>query len=170
MPDVRALFDKAYLYAYDLQGRDVTVKIVKVSGGTLVGQGGKSNKKPILFFEGKEKGLAINITNARTIASMYGSFDSDKWIGKWVTLYPTTTTFGSQTVDCIRIRPEIPSRNGGGMQGGGARSSGGGRSAPVPAPAAPPPREPGDEDEEEANRRAAEPTAEEIAARERGDL
>lgn len=159
MPDVRSLFDKAYLYAYDLQGRDVTVKISKVTGGTLVGTGGKSNKKPILFFEGKEKGLAINITNARTIAGMYGGFNSEAWIGKWVTLYPTTTSFGSQTVECIRIRPEIP-RQGGAMQGGGARSTGG---ATAPAAAASPPRDPGGDDDEEANRRAAEPTADEIA-------
>lgn len=107
--DVRSMFDKQYLYAYDLQGRDVTVTISKVVGGTLVGQGGKKNKKPILFFRGKEKGLGLNITNARTIASMYGnSFRSEDWIGKRITLYATTTTFGSQTVECIRIRPTIP--------------------------------------------------------------
>jgi len=106
--DVRSLFDKAYLYSYDLQGRDVTVTIARVTGGTLVGTGGKSNKKPILFFEKTQKGLALNITNARTIAAMYGGFDSDKWVGKRVTLYPTTTTFGSQQCECIRIRPSIP--------------------------------------------------------------
>lgn len=109
MSDVRSMFDKQYLYAYDLQGRDVTVTITKVVGGTLVGTGGKKNKKPIVFFQGKEKGLGLNITNARTIAAMYGnSFKSEDWIGKRVTLYATTTTFGSQTVECIRIRPTIP--------------------------------------------------------------
>lgn len=106
--DVRSLFDKAYLYAYDLQGRDVTVTIAKVVGGTLVGTGGKSNKKPIIFFEGAKKGLALNITNARTIAAMYGGFQAEAWVGKRITLYPTTTQFGSQTCDCIRIRPNIP--------------------------------------------------------------
>jgi len=106
--DVRSLFDKAYLYAYDLQGRDVTVTIAKVTGGTLVGTGGKSNKKPVLFFNGTKKGLALNITNARSIAAMYGGFDDKQWIGKRITLYPTTTQFGSQTVECIRIRPSIP--------------------------------------------------------------
>ena len=106
--DVRKFYDKSYIYAYDLEGRDVTVEIVRVVGGTLVGTGGKSNKKPVLYFKGTEKGLALNITNARVIAGLYGGFDSEKWIGKRVTLYPTTTTFGSQTVDCIRIRPAAP--------------------------------------------------------------
>lgn len=103
------MFDKAYIYAYDLEGRDVTVTIERVTGGTLVGTGGKSNKKPVLYFKGRpEKGLALNITNAKIIAGLYGGFDSEKWVGKRITLYPTTTTFGSQTVECIRIRPSIP--------------------------------------------------------------
>lgn len=110
--DVRKLYDKAYIYAYDLEGRDVTVEIVRVTGGTLVGTGGKSNKKPVLYFKGTEKGLALNITNARVIAGLYGGFDSEKWIGKRITLYATTTTFGSQTVDCIRIRPTVPKGKG----------------------------------------------------------
>jgi hypothetical protein len=106
--DVRKLYDKAYIYSYDLEGKDVTVTIERVTRGTLVGTGGKSNKKPVLHFKGTEKGLALNITNARVIAGLYGGFDSEAWIGKKVTLFPTTTTFGAQTVDCIRIRPTIP--------------------------------------------------------------
>lgn len=108
MPDVRMLFDKEFLYSFDLQGRDVTVVIDRVKAGVLTGVGGKKNKKPILYFRGKEKGLGLNITNARTIAGMYGGFESEKWIGKSITLYPSTTTFGDKTVDCIRIRPEVP--------------------------------------------------------------
>ena len=130
--DVRKLFDKEYLYAYDLEGKDVTVVIESVKGGTLVGTGGKSNKKPVLRFKGKEKALALNITNARVIAGLYGGFDAELWINKSITLYPTTTTFGAQTVDCIRVRPMKPKgRNG---------------SEPT-TPAAPvtEPREPGEE-------------------------
>ncbi len=115
--DVRKLFDKEYLYAYDLEGKDVTVVIESVKGGTLVGTGGKSNKKPVLRFRGKEKALALNITNARVIAALYGGFDTELWIGKAVTLYPTTTTFGAQTVDCIRVRNVKPKgRNGNGAE------------------------------------------------------
>ena len=109
--DVRSMFDKAYLYSYDLQGKDVTVVIAKVTPGTLVGQKGEKTKKPVLFFRGKEKGLALNITNARTIAAIYGGFNVQDWIGKPITLYPTTTTFGPNTVECIRIRPKKPGAN-----------------------------------------------------------
>lgn len=109
--DVRSMYDKEFLYAYDLQGRDVTVVISKVVQGKLVGTGGKSSKKPVVYFKGKEKGLGLCITNARTIASIYGGFEVDKWVGKAITLFPTTTTFGGATVDCIRIRPSKPGKN-----------------------------------------------------------
>jgi hypothetical protein len=103
--DFRKLYDKEYLYAFDLGGKPATLTIEKVIRGTLVGEGGKSNKKPVIYFkEGKEKkGLACNITNGRAIASMYG-VNIEDWIGKRITIYPTTTTFGPKTVECIRVR------------------------------------------------------------------
>lgn len=107
MADVRLLYDKDYISSFHLQGRDWTVEIVRVKGGEL-NNGKSKTKKPIVYFKGTDKGLALNITNAKTIAQLYGGFDTDLWIGKKITLYPTTTSFGSQTVDCIRIRPKKP--------------------------------------------------------------
>ncbi|HNB58708.1 MAG TPA: hypothetical protein PK308_00245 [Phycisphaerales bacterium] len=108
MPDVRKMYQKDYIYAYDLEGKDVTVTIERVTAGELTGEGGKKSKKPVLYFKGSKKGLGLCITNARVIAGLYGGFDSDKWIGKKITLYPTTTKFGSDTVECIRIRNRVP--------------------------------------------------------------
>lgn len=114
MTDVRKMYEKDFLYAYDLENRDVTVTIARVVAGTLTGTGGKSTKKPVLYFEGRKgepppkKGLGLCITNARTIAALYGGFDSEMWVGKKITLYATTTQFGPNTVDCIRIRNKIP--------------------------------------------------------------
>lgn len=108
MSDVRAMFDRAYLGAWDLQGRDVTVTIKGVVRGDLRSPGSKkTTRKPVVEFERTEKRLACNKTNANTIAGLYG-FDTKAWIGKQITLYPTTTTFGRETVDCVRIRPTVP--------------------------------------------------------------
>lgn len=104
----KSMMEKEYLYAFDLQGRDVTVEIDRIVGGELTGEGGKKTKKPVAWFVGKKKPLALNATNCKTIARLYGSNDVKDWVGKRITLWPTTTTFGSDTVDCIRIRPEIP--------------------------------------------------------------
>ncbi len=107
MPDFRSMFDKDYLYAFMLNGREVTVEIAKVQSGKLVGEGGKSSKKPICHFKGKDKPLALNVTNCKTIAAMYGN-NTDAWIGKRITIYPTTTDFGGKTCDCIRVRQGVP--------------------------------------------------------------
>lgn len=111
MPDFRTFFDSEYLYAFHLAGREVTVTIDRVTGGELTGTGGKKARKPVVFFRGKDKPMALNKTNGKTIAAMYGN-DVSKWVGKQVTLYPTTTNFGNETVECIRIRPGIPRGNG----------------------------------------------------------
>lgn len=104
--------DREFIYAFDLNGKDVTVTISRVEAGTLIGQGGRKAKKPVVHFEGKEKGLALNTTNAKTIAALYGNY-TEKWIGRSVTLYPTTTQMGGEVVECIRVRPELPKQAAG---------------------------------------------------------
>ncbi len=107
MADVRSMFEKEFLYHYNLDGRDVPVTIRKVVQGAVQGTDGKKQKKPVVYFQGSDKGLALNITNVRTIGGMYG-FKAEDWVGKRVTLYPTTTQFGPKTVECIRVRPTAP--------------------------------------------------------------
>lgn len=130
--DVRSMFDKEFLYHYDLQGRDVTVTIRKVIQGAVQGTDGKKAKKPVVYFEKTEKGLALNITNVRTIGGIYG-FKAEEWIGKRITLYPTTTQMAGKTVECIRVRPTPPKSNV--------------KDAP-PADAPPPEREVGADDDD----------------------
>ena len=113
MPDVRTMFQKDYLYAFHLDGKDCTVTIERVAQGAVPGRDkatGKETKtkKPLVFFKGKEKPLALNITNVKTIAGMYG-FRTEDWLGKRITLFPTTCEAFGKTEECIRIRPKIPS-------------------------------------------------------------
>lgn len=113
MADVRSFFEKEFLYHFNLDGRDVAVTIRKVVQGAVQGTDGKKQKKPIVYFEGSDKGLAMNITNVRTVGGMYG-FKAEDWPGKKITLYPTTTQFGPKTVECIRVRPTVPTKNAAG--------------------------------------------------------
>lgn len=108
MTDYRKFFDKDYIGSWDLEGKDVTLVIDRVEGKTLTAPGGAKSKKPVIFFKGTTKGMALNVTNGKTIAGMYGSEVND-WAGKRITIFPTTTTFGAATVECIRVRPKIPS-------------------------------------------------------------
>jgi hypothetical protein len=95
-----------YLKAADLNGREVTLKIASLQMETF---GKEADEKPVLSFDRTEKRLALNKTNARTIASMYGK-ESDGWIGKTITLFPTTTEYAGDMVACIRIRTTFKER------------------------------------------------------------
>ena len=106
MPDYRSMYDKEYVGAWDLP-KPTTVVISRVEARTLDNGKGKKNKKPAVFFEGREKGLACNATNGKTIAAMYGP-NTEAWIGKRITLYAAKTDMAGETVDCVRVKPGIP--------------------------------------------------------------
>lgn len=102
--------DSGMLYAYDLedaQGRDVVVQIEKAWGGEVIGEKGRKSKKPLIKFVGRDKTLALNKTNGKAIAKLYGK-DGTKWAGKWIALYVSTVDYDGETRDCIRIRPRQP--------------------------------------------------------------
>ncbi len=135
MTDYRTFFDKDYIGAWSLtDGKDVTVTITKVIGGQLTGVGGRKTRKPVIYMQGTEKGLALNATNSKTIAGLYGNH-VEAWVGKRVTLFKTTTTFGSEQMECVRIRPRVPPPKG--QKDDGQLSS---------DPPPPPPDRLGDED------------------------
>lgn len=109
MPHWKSLTDTTYLFAFDLQGKERHVQIDRVVGGELVGPGGRKTKKPCVFFKGVEKPLALNATNAKTIVAIVGDPLTEKWVGQWVTLYPTQCQApDGTTVECVRIRPKAP--------------------------------------------------------------
>lgn len=91
-------FPSKYLKASDLQGRNVTVKM----GRAEVEKIGE-DKKLILYFQGKEKGMVLNKTNANNIAGIYGG-DTDDWYGKEITLFEAMVDFQGKTVPALRVR------------------------------------------------------------------
>lgn len=109
MTDYRSLYERDFLGSWDISEGDMTVQIKKVIGGSLTSVGGRKTKKPIVHLMHTEKGFALNATNGKTIAALYGPH-VEKWAGKCITLYKSTTRApdGSGDVDCIRIRPAVP--------------------------------------------------------------
>lgn len=106
MPDFRGMFDRQFIGVWDLGGKDRTVVISDVKAETI-SNGKQKNKKPVISFKGAEKRFLANVTTAKCIAAMYGN-NTDAWIGKAITLYPTQVDFGGKTVDAIRVRPTVP--------------------------------------------------------------
>lgn len=115
--DYRSLYDKNFIGAWDLKDKDVVVTITKVKGGELTAPGGKKSKKPVVYMKGTEKGFAINSTNGKAIAGMYGNH-VEQWIGKRITLYKSMTRNpdGGGEVECIRVRPTVPAAKAAGQE------------------------------------------------------
>jgi hypothetical protein len=96
--DVNSVFSGDSLKAADLQGRDIPVTIAAVEMKKF-----DNGNKLVLRFEGKKKTLVCNKTNAKRIASMYGS-NTDGWIGNDITLYVDQVEFQGDQVDAIRVK------------------------------------------------------------------
>ena len=95
-------FPSNWLKAGDLQGRALEVSISHVIEEEI-GDG----MKPVLYFQGKTKGVVLNKTNAQMIAGAYGD-ETGAWEGKPLEVYPDKTPFQGKIVDCIRVRIPAP--------------------------------------------------------------
>lgn len=103
--DYRMLRESSILRWWNIPARkDVTVTIERIS----VAKDKKVGKQQlVLRFRGAKLPYLTNATANKTLATLYGNKPAS-WVGKRITLYRTTTDFGGQTVDCIRIRPRKP--------------------------------------------------------------
>ena len=63
--------------------------------------------KPVLTFEGKERGLVVNSTNFDTLADGLGS-NTDSWIGHAIILKGEKVAFKGKRVDSIRVSVAAP--------------------------------------------------------------
>jgi hypothetical protein len=94
------LYGTKYLSAVDLKENEPRLKIGKVEVADLRDKSGTTRRKYVVLFEGVDKGLVINKTNAKKLAEAYGK-QSVKWIGQIVQLYSENTDFGKG----VRVRP-----------------------------------------------------------------
>lgn len=99
--------ESKWLKASDLKNNGKAVKAKLVIDRCEVVEFKDNTKKIGVFFQGKEKGMVLNKTNAALIAEQHGQ-DMNAWKGKSISIYPTTTDFGGERVECIRVEQAIP--------------------------------------------------------------
>lgn len=92
-----------YLKAEDLQGKARMLTIASAEAREFDDDNGKK-LKVVLGFQGTDRQLVLNVTNANMIAETYGTETND-WKGKAIELRPTRVQFGSKMVDAIRVFP-----------------------------------------------------------------
>lgn len=95
-----------YLKCSDLGGQPRVLNI-RTCVMEELGQGRDKEKKPVLYFTNSQKGLCLNVTNARAIAKSYGD-DTANWTGKPIELFPAQVEFKGDLVYAIRVRCPDP--------------------------------------------------------------
>lgn len=103
----RTMINLDYIGAYMLDGKDMVVKIQSIKKEEVTGDKGKTEMCMVAQLEG-QKPFIINRTNSKMLTKLMNSPYIDDWCGKSITIYPTTTSVGGETVECLRIRPTLP--------------------------------------------------------------
>lgn len=112
------VYPSKYVKAPDLKGRDVTVIIEDIAKETLVMVGGKKDRKAVITMRGRRadgkpgeilgKRWVVGKTVLRQIGDTLKSKTMGEWIGREVTMYPTTCRGQSGgMVECIRVRVRV---------------------------------------------------------------
>lgn len=98
--NINDAFPSKYLKAADIKGRPPIA--VTISHVALEEIGDDKTLKPVLYFQGKEKGVVLNKTNGSMIAHTHGP-ETDGWVGKQILLRCEGVSFRGQIVDSIRV-------------------------------------------------------------------
>jgi hypothetical protein len=101
--NIFACFPSKYLKAADLHDKHVSVIMSHVALEELANRDGSVEMLPILYFKSVNKGMVINKTNAKPIASGYGK-ETEAWAGMPIVLFPAMVAFGAETVEAIRVK------------------------------------------------------------------
>ncbi|MEN3145738.1 hypothetical protein ABCW43_00325 [Neorhizobium sp. IRAMC:178] len=98
--NINEAFPSKYLKAADIDGNPTVIidQIVEEEVGK------DKEMRPVLYFQGEDKGIILNKTNATNISKLYG-YETDDWVGKRVVLGTTYVDFQGQSVEAIRIYP-----------------------------------------------------------------
>ncbi len=101
--NINQAFPSKYLRAADLNGGSVIVTISHVEMEEI-GQGAEKERKPVVYFEGKTKGVVLNKTNATMIMDIAKSEDTDDWQGVSIKLIAAEVEYQGKLVNSLRVR------------------------------------------------------------------
>lgn len=110
VPDYKKLFTGKYLASPDLGKNEPTVKIARVISEVVKDEEKKTERtRWIVFFEGKDKGMLLNRTNATLIAALCKSNMTEDWVGHSITIGVRDVKMGGELVDGLRVigSPEL---------------------------------------------------------------
>lgn len=107
----KKLHNPDYLGVYALEvGKDLIATINSVANEIVQGVDGKKEECIVVHFkEPTVKPMILNATNAKMITKLLKSPYIERWAGARIQIYADyNIRFGKETVEGLRIRPELP--------------------------------------------------------------
>ena len=112
----KAYSDSTYLRKEDFPEPE-TLTICEVREEEVTAPGKEPKLKVVIYFEERQKGCVLNLTNGLVLELMTGTADPSKWVGVRVRVFnDPTVAFGGQPTGGIRFaspvrRPVLPHRD-----------------------------------------------------------
>jgi hypothetical protein len=106
MTTVGDIFPSKYLKADDVEDEDLTLTIKELKQEKMGPEDADGETKPVLYFDETDKGLVLNVTNAKTIQGLYGKH-IEKWTGNKIVLFWTEVGFKGEMKPAIRIHTKV---------------------------------------------------------------
>jgi hypothetical protein len=102
------MYPNRFLKADMLKGHKVTLTIKEIVGEGLMSDDGAANLEWVVSFKERPLQFVMNKTNAFCLYRMFGG-DPHSWVGRKITLFPTTVKAFGSVQDCIRVwgSPEL---------------------------------------------------------------
>ena len=105
----KKLYNPNYMGSYSFnEGEVKELKIKAIKKEPVTGQNGKKEEVTVIHWEGKEKPLICNKTNAKAIATLTGSDYIEDWVGVTIALGVKEVRAFDGVVDAVRVLMKKP--------------------------------------------------------------
>lgn len=103
--NINEAFPTKYLKSSDIDGLPTKEATVLISSVMIedVGTQQAPEHKPIVHFQGADKGMVLNKTNALAMEMAFGP-ETDRWIGQKVVVFTQPVMFQGKQVQGLRLR------------------------------------------------------------------
>jgi hypothetical protein len=96
-----SVFTSKFMKAADL---DNGGEVLTIDSCVLEEVGADKEEKPVLYFQGRQKGLVLNRTNFDRLVHRFGD-DTKGWKGNNVRVYSELVSFQGKQIEGIRLQP-----------------------------------------------------------------
>lgn len=100
-----------YLGGWDIEeapNREITVTIAKIIDEKVVGDSGRQEPCTVAYFKEDYKPMILNITNKKRIVKLYKTKETEKLIGKRITITTEPVKAFGGIHDALRIKQIVP--------------------------------------------------------------